>query len=688
MTEERQNGTDVTVAKNRIEAHYRSYLSGLIEGYDRSYGRVNDAFPSSREEWLSWSIHLRQRLRQEVMKFPSGDIPLKGQVLDRLDYDAFYIEKVVYQAEEGQFITANLYLPKEVEFPVPAVAVGTGHGGSKSTDYNQYGGQVYAQAGCVVLIPDNIGEGDRRFGGGHWSLTDIAALSGRPIQGKMIWDLIRGIDYLYTRPEVDRERIASMGHSLGGFVSSYAAALDERVKLVIPASSAAVSHLGEQYLTNCCFKPFRVNCYADRPEIVGLIAPRACLINAGTRDVVRFDRVQETYRLARRVYALFECEDKLGFNIAHDEGHAPLHLNKASLVFFEKHLGFPKMDAQDVANLGERSNPDFRVHQVVDLPIKYEVTQLGESGIQWKSTICLALDCLRGDEYRDPRFSSQGWREYITRGLPPEFEVPDSLDRWTEWQKRGREKVHKLLGIPRYPPINANPVRMRARVLEKTSVEECFTQEVIRLGDLELLGRLWMPSGADRIPIVIYLHKSRTSEGAFTPQLRDWLNQKEAVLSLDMVSSSMGLDTDLSCGISATTVNVRQLRSALEYLRTRPEINLGQICCVGEVDDVALFGAIIDERIKAVVLKSKGGQEIQEAFTEGDWIKRGGARYEGIVPELLTTFSRAELLSLCAPRTLVIQTEERWEDLEKVRRVYALLDADEQLQIKNTASQP
>jgi hypothetical protein len=404
---------------------------------------------------------------------------------------------------------------------------------------------------------------------------------------------------------------------------------------------------------------------------------------------VRIERVRETYRVAGRVYGLLDARDNLALNVVENDGHAPLHLNKASFAFIGKHFGFPRFGAEEIQGLGERTNPEFRQYRetrLVDLPVVYEATETEEEGLH-KSTVCPALDCLSPDEVRDPRFSTSGWRERVTRGLPPEFQIPDSGERWNRWREEGRQKVRKLLRIPGYSPINANPDRMRARVLEKTGLEGGLSREVICLGDLEILAFLWLPPADGPVPLVFYLHGSRTGEGAFTPEVRQWLDRNEAVISLDLVTLSMGAGSDLGCGTSATAVNVGQLRCALEFVQSRAEIDQSRFRCVGEVDDVALYWGIVEDRIDDIVLRSRGGMEPQEVYhITSRWGAKGGERYEGIVPEAWIHFSRAELLSLLAPRNLTLQSKETSEDLVKVRRVYALLGAEDRLRTSGNGS--
>lgn len=91
--------------------------------------------------------------------------------------------------------------------------------------------------------------------------------------------------------------------------------------------------------------------------------------------------------------------------------------------------------------------------------------------------------------------------------------------------------------------------------------------------------------------------------------------------------------------------------------------------CIGYVDDVALYAAVLDERITGVVLGSRGGVEPHP---------RQRYRQEGVVPYISRHIGRPGLLALLAPRPLTLKIEH--EGLDDVRAVYRLYGAEVRFQ--------
>jgi dienelactone hydrolase len=142
------------------------------------------------------------------------------------------------------------------------------------------------------------------------------------------WAASRCIDYLETRTDVDRARIALTGHSRNGKTSLIAAALDERIAAVISSSSGAggactyrlfsETQFGEGIeLITRTFPDWlhpRLRFFAgresylpiDQHELVACIAPRPCLIATALNDNVESVwAVEQTVNAARPVYAMF-----------------------------------------------------------------------------------------------------------------------------------------------------------------------------------------------------------------------------------------------------------------------------------------------------------------------------------------------------------------------------------------------
>jgi pimeloyl-ACP methyl ester carboxylesterase len=136
--------------------------------------------------------------------------------------------------------------------------------------------------------------------------------------GKWVWDSKRLIDYLVTLPQVDRTRIAMVGHSLGGKMTLYAAATDERIRAAVmsePGISLKFSNYGDYWYLGDDLN--RLPPGADQHELLGLIAPRSVLLVAGEDS-----DGDKSWPFLEAARGLFRKPGDLGW-INHRSGHTP-----------------------------------------------------------------------------------------------------------------------------------------------------------------------------------------------------------------------------------------------------------------------------------------------------------------------------------------------------------------------------
>ncbi len=139
--------------------------------------------------------------------------------------------------------------------------------------------------------------------------------------GKWIWDAQRLVDYLYTLPEVDREHIGIIGHSLGGKMALYASAFDERITAVV-SNEGGIGLTFSNYEDYWYFGDFiqKQDKATDQHELLGLIAPRPFLLLGGDA----YDTAESWHYInaARQVYDLYRKPQNLGY-FNHHKGHMP-----------------------------------------------------------------------------------------------------------------------------------------------------------------------------------------------------------------------------------------------------------------------------------------------------------------------------------------------------------------------------
>ncbi len=179
---------------------------------------------------------------------PIEPTPLNPRVTGRIDRPGYRIEKVVFESRPKLYVTANLYVPARAG-RAPAILGPLGHSvnGKAWPSYQKLFANL-ARKGYVVLAYDPFGQGERieypgarpgqsAIGTGGTSEHEYAGrrliLLGANFGLFRVWDGIRGIDYLLTRPEVDPDRIGCCGQSGGGTLTQFLAALEPRIRVAV-----------------------------------------------------------------------------------------------------------------------------------------------------------------------------------------------------------------------------------------------------------------------------------------------------------------------------------------------------------------------------------------------------------------------------------------------------------------------
>lgn len=239
-------------------------------------------------EWKAAQERTRQRLGQIFGELPQKT-PLHARTVGKLEREAYTIEKVIFESQPGYYITANLYVPRGRKHPMPGIIFPCGHSDmGKAYEPYQLSGAGFAVKGYVVLVFDPMGQGERSeywdpgtkkhlVGLGvaqHHYVRQPALLVDWTLTGLRLWDGIRAVDYLETRPEVDRNKLAAVGCSGGGQMAWYVTAVDERIKV------CAVSHPG-----GSCEDSNLLGLGEEGPfkyEVQSLVAPRPIRIIGGS----------------------------------------------------------------------------------------------------------------------------------------------------------------------------------------------------------------------------------------------------------------------------------------------------------------------------------------------------------------------------------------------------------------------
>lgn len=231
-----------------------------------------------------WQARIRARIEDIFGALPKRT-PLHARTVGKIELARVTIEKVIFESQPRYYVTANLYIPKNLSLPAPGILVPCGHDPlAKGLREYHKAGLGLALKGYISLVFDPTGQGERSecidpetgrdlvkmcVCQHHWT-GKPCCLTGMTLAGYRVWDGVRCVDYLLSRREVDARRIGVMGNSGGGAMTLLITAADERV------AACSASHPGGS-MENTYLRGQRL---VDR-ILYPLIAPRPCHISVG-----------------------------------------------------------------------------------------------------------------------------------------------------------------------------------------------------------------------------------------------------------------------------------------------------------------------------------------------------------------------------------------------------------------------
>jgi dienelactone hydrolase len=244
----------------------------------------------------------REALYSLLGDLPARDLPISARPLGEEDRGAYILERLIL--ELNGLCPAPAYFARPLAFdpPYPTVLYCHSHGGRYESGKEEFiAGQAYlsdppyaealARRGIAGLCIDHWVFGERR---GALELgTESAAAKyflwkGSCLWGMMVFDSLRALDYLRSRPDVDPRSIVSLGMSMGATMSIWAAALDPGVRACVDIcgqvdgesliEDGGLDRHGIYYYVPGLLKRFTM------ADIDALLAPRPHLAIAGDLD--------------------------------------------------------------------------------------------------------------------------------------------------------------------------------------------------------------------------------------------------------------------------------------------------------------------------------------------------------------------------------------------------------------------
>jgi pimeloyl-ACP methyl ester carboxylesterase len=415
-----------------------------------------------QKELLETQNELRQKLLEMIGGLPAVKTELHPRVTGRIQMDGFSVEKLIFQSLPGVYVTALVYVPDDHSRKHPAVLVPAGHAPDGKFHYQSLS-QRLAGRGYVVISWDPVGQGERsqfwdptagksRYNlicGEHAVMGNLAYLAGANLARWEIWDGIRAVDYLLTRPEVDGERINITGTSGGGFQAALIAALDERIKVAVPSCyiSALPMRISNRIFADPDSDPEQdlfgmISSGLDHPGLLLLMYPRPVMVAAAVLDFFPIEGTRKTVREVRRLYERFDRGDRIALVEGYHTHQFSPENQEAALDFLDHFNQMPaRHGLPPVKELASKDLQCTRTGQVL-LDSRDARSLLSVIREYYDEHKTGPGHTLAKEYYGDKYSGVKEWRVSESTGVPPQREQ-------ITWEATGSSKASGVL-IDRY----------------------------------------------------------------------------------------------------------------------------------------------------------------------------------------------------------------------------------------------
>ena len=572
------------IPNNNIRNYLVNEATKITKNALKGIERIND-WEQIRDERYTEMI---QMLSLANMPLDGERPPLNVKKVGTIQMDGYRIEKLYYESLPGLYVPANLYIPDNITEPAPAILYQCGHSRTQKVHYQPHP-KRYAELGFVCLIVETIQWGE--VYGEHWGCYSKGWFNwysmGYTPGGVETWNGIRGLDLLSALPEVNPEKLGVTGISGGGALTWYIAAIDPRIKAA--ATVCGNSTLEAQICTrtidgHCDCMMFNNTYLRDFHDIGALIAPRPLFIAQADRDGLnKVEASIEVYDELKNFYALFGAEDDIEF-ISTPGGHS-YHPNsrKAIFSFFIQHLMDKNIAPEEIADVSEApedllSEEELKVY--VDGPPLDDITT----------------------KIQD---------EFIVKPSSHEINTLDELEIF-------RNQVVDLLQERTFNGFPADPQDFDEKMEFRTLDRAAYGSEIYSFNSeegwrLKLDIRYRSPRDGKR-PLMIVLRnpeEKRWDSEAFIGELNNGWNI--AYLEVRGIGE-FGWAPELQwhvrrasawTGRTIASMRVYDLLRAVEFAGKLPDVDPDQIGigARGEMASIALFSAMVDGKIKTLILK-------------------------------------------------------------------------------------
>lgn len=301
--------------------------------------------PKNATEWKARTQEIRKTIWKCFGDMPAISKKVATKITNKEDKGDYIIESFEFFNGVDATIPGLVLIPKNATGKSPAILYHHYHGG----EYNHGKDELFSsklipyapgielvKAGYIVMAIDAYAFGERSGKGPdgpsekgsteEWTWVKMNMWKGRNHWGMMVRDDLMALDILCKRPDVDPQRIGTIGLSMGCFRAFYVAALDERVKVTVPVScitrnadlikAKGISKHGPYYYVHALMK------YFDTESIMGCIAPRALLNLSGATDPLEPEAGQRYINESlTKIYSIMKKPSQFKYIIYDGVGH-------------------------------------------------------------------------------------------------------------------------------------------------------------------------------------------------------------------------------------------------------------------------------------------------------------------------------------------------------------------------------
>ena len=319
--------------------------------YDRQVERL--CFPYSWQQWSKrngndfdrWRKETRRRVLSRFLAAPPA-VPFDPEIIGSRKRDGYTSHKIVFNLTGDSRVLAYLLVP-DGQGPHPAVLLLHDHGAEfrigkeksvepwdvptdKAALAREWADKVYggrfvgdelAGRGYVCFVYDALNWSDRGGAGfdGQQALAGNILHLGMSFAGLIAHEDLRGAEFLASRPEVDKDRIAAMGHSMGSFRTWQVTAMSDHIAagvsvcwmatvkgLMVPGNNQTKGQSSFTMTHPGLFNDL------DYPDVASLACPKPMLFFAGEQDeLFPVPSVREAYSKMHQVWQSQSAGDKL-----------------------------------------------------------------------------------------------------------------------------------------------------------------------------------------------------------------------------------------------------------------------------------------------------------------------------------------------------------------------------------------